>query len=1136
MIQQGKIQDICVMSEEEKLRLLQQVAGTTVYDQKKTESLAKMQENESSIAKIQEILSDLSDRLDELQAEKDELADYQKLDRQRRALQYTLYDKEWKKARHVLEALEESRSEHADEIAKHHDICKKTHDDIHTKNSQVQALTHQLRRRQLETQAIVDDKSAAVARFTELSVQVAELEESVRQGSQTLKQNQDELRNLDNNIEATIKQLETNEKPKYDAALKQQKELISERDQAQHEIDSLYAKQGRGQHFRNKAERDNFIKSAIADLEQQATEKESALNEQQDALSSLRRVLDQDKKDLAKHDAEVKQMESNLQLLSKQLVEKKHERIRLQDEKKEAWRKTEVLRDKLRESRHNMHSAFSELKKTMPRATALGLESLENVVDREGIIRGKEYFGMLLENMTLRDPKFQTAVEVAAQNSLFHVIVDTDTTASKLMKILEDGRLGRVTFLPLNQLRVDRFQYPENTSDVVPLLAQCVQYDEKVEIAMSHVFNKKLLARSPEVASEWSTKLGVDAITLDGDLCSRKGALTGGYVDSNKSRIRAFTRQKEARVLLQKVEADYEETNRKSQTAEQRATDLMQEVQRIEARHAEISNRISEKESEIDRLQARYSNQQKTIEQIEREIIPNLESEKTTIASDIKGFRDELGTDLSSVLSTVDRERLDQIKLRLEELSSDIQSQADIVSQSSLACQKLQSLLDDNLMKRRNEILQILAGEKTARRGSRSRDSSTGVLEKRKQALEDLKLDLAEATTSKEELEKRLEEARSNVEDIVAQINSGKSQLEKLREKDMDNVKRLEELQEFGENLLNKRSMSISARESNMRKIQELGSLPPVDELEKFSKKSIKEASKILEDVNKKLKKFSHVNKKALDQYVQFNEQRESLLKRKEELDLEAGKVQDLIANLDRKKDEAINRTFRGVSVHFKEVFKELVPHGAGEIVMRTAMDDAHANEVDDDTKKPDDPSNPNVSLFRGILINVRFSEVGENYQMSQLSGGQKALVALALIFAIQRCDPAPFYIFDELDQALDSAYRASVADLIQRQSRSEDNPAQFIVSTFRPELVSAADNWYGISLQNKVSNVHSLTKTEALSFIANLMSEEEAVGDVTTLASSKASRRSTLSRKRKLLADDGVVSEEPSISSAIEP
>ena len=320
--------------------------------------------------------------------------------------------------------------------------------------------------------------------------------------------------------------------------------------------------------------------------------------------------------------------------------------------------------------------------------------------------------------------------------------------------------------------------------------------------------------------------------------------------------------------------------------------------------------------------------------------------------------------------------------------------------------------------------------------------------------------------------------------------------------------------------------MCIQKREDYMRKIQELGSLPPAAELTAYTKKSIPALMKKLEEINKKLKAYSHVNKKAFDQYVNFSEQRDELVKRRTEVEQGGEKVKELIESLDRKKDEAINRTFRGVSSHFKEVFTELVPNGAAELIMRTAMDEsAESGDEDDEenAKSQGSSANPDVSLFRGVGIKVRFSRVGENFMMSQLSGGQKALVAMALIFSIQRCDPAPFYLFDELDQALDSTYRAAVAALIKKQatpsSSDSDEPkesTQFICSTFRPELVAASNRCFGISHQNKVSSLHLLTKNDALHFIANLMSEEEAVLEATT-SSKKSSATKGKSKKRKV-------------------
>ena len=171
---------------------------------------------------------------------------------------------------------------------------------------------------------------------------------------------------------------------------------------------------------------------------------------------------------------------------------------------------------------------------------------------------------------------------------------------------------------------------------------------------------------------------------------------------------------------------------------------------------------------------------------------------------------------------------------------------------------------------------------------------------------------------------------------------------------------------------------------------------------------------KDLHRVNQELTKYSHVNKKALDQYVNFSEQREALLKRKEELDKGAGSIQELIETLDYQKDEAIIRTFKGVSKNFADIFKELVPAGQGQLVMRTTAD---AGDDDEGAAAQKSSDGPRVNDFEGVQVRVSFNHGGEVFLMSQLSGGQKAIVALSLVFSIQRCDPAPFYLFDELDQ-----------------------------------------------------------------------------------------------------------------------
>ncbi|EDQ89430.1 uncharacterized protein MONBRDRAFT_8367 [Monosiga brevicollis MX1] len=206
-----------------------------------------------------------------------------------------------------------------------------------------------------------------------------------------------------------------------------------------------------------------------------------------------------------------------------------------------------------------------------------------------------------------------------------------------------------------------------------------------------------------------------------------------------------------------------------------------------------------------------------------------------------------------------------------------------------------------------------------------------------------------------------------------------------------------------------------------------------------------------------------------MEQYVSFSEQREALMRRKTDQDDGDKAIERLLMVLDNKKDEAIERTFKMVCKFFSDVFKELVPHGHGELVMQrskggdASQDGDESQETDASTRKRG--KRPRINEFIGVAIRVNFTGRGEDTHFLQsLSGGQKSLVALALIFSIQKCDPAAFYLFDEIDQALDPAHRAAVARMIYKASRE----AQYITTTFRPELLVNCDKCYGVSFADK--------------------------------------------------------------------
>lgn len=819
VVQQGKVQDLCIMSDSNRLRLLKEVAGTTLYDEKKSESLSKMEENALSIAKITEILNDIENRLDELQQEKDELSAYQQADRSRRAAEYCLYDKELRKARSQLDAVEHERSDHAESISELHDSLKENHDSIRHVETILTTKSNATKRNRSQLQNLEQDNKKAVQNATRLQLECESLEEQIQGYVEQEARNQEHLEQVVQQIQEAESELANTAQPQYDQAVSELQQFNDEIDSCIRQTEALYAKQSRGREFATKKQRDAFLKNQMKEIQNLRNEKHEELSTSQDTLSSLRKTVEKETATVTKLQQDILEHNNTLQTLQKTLNEKKRQRLELHESRNDGWRKTEESQEQVRETKEALNNAIGDLKKVMPRATSMGLDKLPGIVQAERLVRGQHFFGTLMENMELKDEKYQTAVEVAAQNSLFHVIVDTDHTAARLMNRLEKGKLGRVTFLPLSQLRIDdNIRYPDS-NDVKPMLDLCIQYDPKVERAMQHVFQKKMIARTPEIASEWSTRLSMDVITLDGDLCSRKGALTGGFVDVTKSRLGAQARLKESQETLQRIQLEHQTLKSKAQEVDQEVTNLMQEIQRLEAKLAELNRMVDKKETEIDRLQKRNEKHKKNIEEFEKVVIPALEREIALYDVDIERLKAEIGTELQENLSDEERELLSSLKERQSILTKEIVRQKDKVSAASMKRQKLVSLLEDNLFKRRTELQEGTVNvpdddeddalpTRSGRRSTSSRRTRLVSLASLKQQLaedlEERRRELEIAQKLRDDIDRRLEEARATEAELLGEFNQAKNELETLKNQSMKLTKEMEDFQDKSERLLNK--------------------------------------------------------------------------------------------------------------------------------------------------------------------------------------------------------------------------------------------------------------------------------------------------------------------------------------------
>jgi structural maintenance of chromosome 3 (chondroitin sulfate proteoglycan 6) len=823
MVQQGKIQTLCVMTDTQRLQLLQQVAGTTVYEQKKAESVAKMQENEQSINKIDEILSEINQRLDELQGEKEELTVYQQADRQRKAIEYTLYDKELRKSRHALDHLETERMEHVEELTRLHEQSKATHDAIQQSEGQLHVKSQALKRNRNVLKDLEGDKTQTVRRKTQLALQCQELEEQIETSRETMQRAQSELVAVEQGIAQAKTQLAQVEQ-QWTTETQTLRDMKQNVELSQRELDGLYARQSRGSQFATKAERDASLHRQIADLTSVLQDKQQQLQGRRDALGNARRTIVTQAQDVETQQAILTKKQESMQSLAKALDERKRTRLLVLEQRKQTWRSAEQLEEQVREARSAWHETQAATRKCMPRATSLGIGALERVVREERLVVGEQYFGMVLENMTLKDPKYQTAVEIAAQNALFHVVVDTDATAARLMKRLEDGKLGRVTFLPLTKLRTssNETMFPRDTQDVTNLLETCINYPPAVRKAMQHVFDRKLLARSSDAALEWSTRMQMDAITLEGDLCSRKGALSGGYMDPSQSRLKAFAQQQAAKERYAQVESEYKALDQQATQSEQEATNLGQAVQHLQHKQSELTNAVRSLEQAIEQAKSQVQHSTSQATKLESLQIPPLQEEVMAIEAEVARLRDELGTELTVSFSEEDRTQLNRLKQTIATVRQDIQVQTDQFDQVSMEREKLKSLLKDNLLKRKKELLQAGRGSKEdddeddSDPGDRPVPATAATtaqwLEVQTQELQALQEQRNEVEGTLEELEERLDNARQLEENTKADLLAAKNELESLRNEDLKTRKELDAANETEEKLMGKVSFDSLRR------------------------------------------------------------------------------------------------------------------------------------------------------------------------------------------------------------------------------------------------------------------------------------------------------------------------------------
>ncbi|KAL1208824.1 Structural maintenance of chromosomes protein 3 [Cardamine amara subsp. amara] len=1058
VVQQGKIASLTLMKDAERLDLLKEIGGTRVYEERRRESLKIMQETGNKRKQIIQVVQYLDERLRELDEEKEELRKYQQLDKQRKSLEYTIYDKELHDTREKLEQVEVERTKASEESTKMYDRIEKARDDSKSLDESLKGLTKELQTLYKEKESVEEQQTEAIKKKTKLELDVKDFEDRISGNIQSKNDALEQLNAMEREMQDSLKELEVIN-PLYESQVDKEKQTTKRIAELEKKLSILYQKQGRATQFSNKAARDEWLRREIGDLKSVLDSNMVQEQKLHDEILHLNTDLTERDAHIKKHEVEIGELESQISKSHELFNLKKRERDEEQRKRKEKWGEENQLSSELEKLRTELERAKKNLDHATPGDVRRGLSSIRRIC-ADNRING--VFGPLVELVDC-DEKFFTAVEVTAGNSLFHVVVENDDVSTTLIRHLNSLKGGRVTFIPLNRVKAPHVNYPK-TSDAIPLLKK-LKFKPKFAPAFGQVFARTVVCCDLNAATRVAKNDGLDCITMEGDQVSRKGGMTGGFYDHRRSKLRFMSIIIQNTKSIDVKEKVLNDVKRQLQGIDQQITQLVTEQQRLEADWTHCKLQVEQLKQEIGNANKQKQAIHKALENKEKSL-SDIRTRIDQIRSSMSMKEAEMGTELVDHLTPEEREQLSRLNPEIKDLKEKLLAYKNDRIERETRKAELETNLATNLKRRINELQATIA--------SIDDDSLPNSAGLKTQELNDAKLLVDEA-------KRELKSVCDSIDEKTKKVKKIKDEKAKLKTLEDDCDRTVQDVGKNLEELFSKRNSLLAKQEEYTKKIRGLGPLSS-DAFDTYKRKNIKDLQKMLHRCSEQLQQFSHVNKKALDQYVNFTEQREELQKRQAELDAGDEKIKELITNLDQRKDESIERTFKGVAHHFRDVFSELVQGGYGDLIMMRLKDHDDDDDDDNDESHEANAEGGRLEKYIGVKVKVSFTGQGETQSMKQLSGGQKTVVALALIFAIQRCDTAPFYLFDEIDAALDPQYRTAVGNMIRRLA--DDYGTQFITTTFRPELVKVADKIYGVFHKNRVSVVNVISKDQALDFI----------------------------------------------------
>ena len=1024
LVQQGDVNKIVAMSPLERRVVVERLAGIAQFDEDLHRAESKKEELDKNLGEIHTLLGEVTRRLGELEGQRAQALTYKKLDDERRGFETLLA----RVTRARLTQEVRSQEQRSQELSASLEKFKSRLVELATERTRLQeaigSVEEEVARRGGE-EAVrlkneLDQQRLALGR---LGTEVDHLQEEIEKLESQRKSLQEEIQQRARELEGQSKQLTELEarlsetetaKAAHDRALKEAQEATS--DSHGHVVE---------------------IRRQQLKAQQAVTAKQTAWQSAVEKVSAAKTAAETSAHDLASAEEEVRTRQTEVNDLEYQIKglranqrggEKSSQELmndlhKLTAREKALTEKVETLETDLAELNRQYYALDGRLKERMGNPGGGLQQAVDFLLAQRNLgkvdgIRGK------VEDLIRYDEEYATALSVAAGNRFQALVVETDEVAARCIDLLNREKKGRVTLLPLNKMVSGR---PHGKSLVVARSTGCrgfaldlVKADAELSAALWFVFGETLVME--DLSQARAQMGGVRLVTLRGELLEASGAMTGGFLGAGP-RGRGNDNAAQLKHLGDQIQAKSQElTSAKKELEEtaQKVTELREELAKRSAEATAHGSSLEQLERELaTSRQALEAAQTRRREAGAR----GTEADKEVQVAEAraKALQEEVQR-LQSELEELNRQYLESLPqsqaMKLKRLSEEGTQLNETHSALMAQVAGLRSTVASNreLLEAKKKEWKSLGDDEAARKkalGIKQRECEE--CKARLEALQGVEQTQTKATLA---LQKKKDGLTAALTQVAAEESGTNQKFESTNTMLTEVRVRLETLK-----------ASLAAAEEATK------DLPPDAEPPQGNPEDLR---KKIDELNRQISALGPVNAQALEQYDQEKTRLDEFQSEVDRLAQEKEGLNSLVAEIETKKRTRLVEVVKGADESYRQIYSELSGGGEGELVL----------------ENPEDP------LQGGLLI--RAKPLGKKVQrLEQLSGGEKSLASLAFIFSLQRFDPSPLYVLDEVDMSLDGVNAENIGRMLRRNSTK----AQFIVISLRKVTLKWAEHLFGVTM-----------------------------------------------------------------------